>query len=51
MKQGKHYTTVILWILLIAIAAYFGYNVVSSIHQPLTTATVMEYEEIGRAHV
>ena len=44
MKQGKHYTTVILWILLIAIAAYFGYNVVSSIHQPLTTATVMEYE-------
>lgn len=44
MKQGKHYTTVILWILLIAIAAYFGYSVVTSIHQPLTTATVMEYE-------
>ena len=30
MKQGKHYTTVILWILLIAIAAYFGYSVVTS---------------------
>ena len=44
MKQGKHYTTVILWILLIAIAAYFGYSVVTSIHQPLTTATVMDYE-------
>lgn len=44
MKQGKHYTTVILWILLIAIAAYFGYSVVTSIHQPLTTAAVMEYE-------
>ena len=47
MKQGKHYTTVILWILLIAIAAYFGYNFVSSIHQPLTTATVMEYYAAG----
>ena len=44
MKQGKHYTTVILWILLIAIAAYFGYSVVTSIHHPLTTAAVMEYE-------
>ena len=27
MKQGKHYTTVILWIFIAAIAAYFGYNV------------------------
>lgn len=24
MKQGKHYTTVILWIFIAAIAAYFG---------------------------
>ena len=44
MKQGKHYTTVILWIFLVAIAAYFGYNVVSSLTEPLTTATVIEYE-------
>ena len=44
MKQGKHYTTVILWIFLAAIAAYFGYNVVSSLAEPLTTATVIEYE-------
>ena len=44
MKQGKHYTTVILWIFIAAIAAYFGYNVVSSLTEPLTTATVIEYE-------
>ena len=44
MKQGKHYTTVILWIFLAAIAAYFGYNVISSLTEPLTTATVIEYE-------
>ena len=44
MKQGKHYTTVILWIFIIAIAAYFAYNVVSSLSEPLTTATVIEYE-------
>ena len=44
MKQGKHYTTVILWIFLAAIAAYFGYNVVSSLAEPLTTAAVIEYE-------
>ena len=44
MKQGKHYTTVILWIFLAAIAAYFGYNVVSSLTEPLTTASVIEYE-------
>ena len=35
MKQGKHYTTVILWIFLAAIAAYFGYNVISSLAEPL----------------
>lgn len=44
MKQGKHYTTVILWIFLAAIAAYLAYSVVSSLTEPLTTATVIEYE-------
>lgn len=44
MKQGKSYFTVILWILLAAIAAYFGYNVVSSLYAPLITATVTPYE-------
>ena len=44
MKQGKHYTTLILWIFLLAIAAYFGYNVVSSLSEPLTTSTAIEYE-------
>ena len=44
MKQGKSYFTVILWILLAAIAAYFGYNVVSSLYAPLMTATVTPCE-------
>ena len=44
MKHGKSYFTVILWILLAAIAAYFGYNVVSSLYAPLMTATVTPYE-------
>ena len=44
MKQGKSYFTVILWILLAAIAAYFGYNVVRSLYAPLMTATVTPYE-------
>ena len=44
MKQGKSYFTVILWILLAAIAAYFGYNVVSSLYAPLMMATVTPYE-------
>ena len=44
MKQGKHYTTVILWIFLAAIAAYIAYSVVSSLTEPLTTATVIAYE-------
>ena len=44
MKQGKSYFTVILWILLAAIAAYFGYNMVSSLYAPLMTATVTPYE-------
>ena len=44
MKQGKHYTTVILWIFLAAIAAYLAYSVVSSLTEPLTTATVIAYE-------
>ena len=44
MKQGRSYFTVIVWILLAAIAAYFGYNVVSSLYAPLMTATVTPYE-------
>lgn len=44
MKQGKRYTTVILWIFFAAIAAYFGYHIASSVTEPLTTATVIEYE-------
>ncbi len=44
MKQGKHYTNLILWILLAAITAYFGYSVVSSLYEPLTTVTAVEYE-------
>ena len=44
MKQGKSYFTIILWILLAAIAAYFGYHVVSSLYAPLMTATVTPYE-------
>ena len=44
MKQGKSDFTVILWILRAAIAAYFGYNVVSSLYAPLMTATVTPYE-------
>ena len=44
MKQDKSYFTVILWILLAAIAAYFGYHVISSLYAPLMTATVTPYE-------
>ena len=44
MKQGKSYFTVILWILLAAIAAYFGYHAISSLYAPLMTATVTPYE-------
>ena len=44
MKQGRHYTNLILWILLAAIAVYFGYSVVSSLYEPLTTVTAVEYE-------
>ena len=44
MKQGKSYFTVILWILLAAITAYFGYHVISSLYAPLMTTTVTPYE-------
>ena len=44
MKQGKHYTTLILWIFLAAIVAYLAYSVLSSFRSPLTTATAIEYE-------
>lgn len=44
MKQGKSYFTVIVWILLAAIAAYFAYNVVSSLYAPLMTTSVTQFE-------
>ena len=44
MKQGRHYTNLILWILLAAIVVYFGYSVTSSLYEPLTTVTAVEYE-------
>lgn len=44
MKQGRSYFTVVVWILLAAIAAYFGYNIVSSLYAPLITTTVTKYE-------
>lgn len=44
MKQGRHYTNLILWILLAAIVVYFGYSVASSVYEPLTTVTAVEYE-------
>lgn len=44
MKQGRQYTKLILWILLAAIAVYFGYSVISSLYEPLTTVTAVEYE-------
>lgn len=44
MKQGKSYFTVIVWVLLAAIAAYFAYNVVSSLYAPLMTTSVTQFE-------
>lgn len=44
MKQGRRYTTIILWIILAAIMAYFGYHLYSAVNEPLTTAAVVEYE-------
>ena len=44
MKQGKRYTTVILWILLAAIVAYLGFSIVSSLRDPLATTAAIEYE-------
>ena len=44
MKQGRHYTNLILWILLAAIVVYFGYSVISSLYETLTTVTAVEYE-------
>ena len=44
MKQGKHYLTIIIWIFLAAIVAYFGYHVATSLYTPLTTTTAVEYE-------
>ena len=44
MKQGKHIRAIILWIFLAAVLAYFGYAVISSFYDPLSTFTVVEYE-------
>jgi hypothetical protein len=44
MKQGKHYTNLVLWIFLLAIVGYFAYSVFHSIYEPLTTSKVIEYE-------
>jgi hypothetical protein len=43
-KQGDRYTKIILWIFLAAVAAYFGYYIVTAVSQPLTTVVAMEYE-------
>lgn len=44
MKQGRFYTTLILWIFLAAVVCYFGYAVFNTIYAPLTTVTAIEYE-------
>ncbi len=43
-KQGNFYTSVILWIFLIAVVCYFGYYIFSAVYSPLTTAAAIEYE-------
>ena len=43
-KQGERYTKIILWIFLAAVAAYFGYYIVTAGSQPLTTVAAIEYE-------
>ena len=44
MKQGRRYTTLILWIFLAAIVAYLGYHVSTLLRDPYTTTTAIEYE-------
>ena len=44
MKQGKRYTTLILWIFLAAIVVYLGYHVSTLLRDPYTTTTAIEYE-------
>lgn len=44
MKQGRQYRNLILWIFLAAVVVYFAVAVVSSVYDPLTTATAVEYE-------
>ena len=41
MKQGNVITKVIIWILLAAVAAYLGYNVLEAVYDPLTTVTAV----------
>mgnify|MGYP004509210761 CR=1 FL=1 len=49
MKQGRRYTTLILWIFLAAIVAYLGYHVSTLLRDPYTTTTAIEYEA-GAGH-
>ncbi len=44
MKQGKHYTNIILWLFILALVAYLGYSMFSSFQQAYTTAIAIEYE-------
>ena len=44
MKQGKQYRNIILWILLLAIAVWFGLHVYSGLTEPLTTTIAVQYE-------
>ena len=44
MKQGKRYTTLILWIFLAAIVVYLGDHVSTLLRDPYTTTTAIEYE-------
>ena len=44
MKQGKHFFTVILWVMVAAVAAYFGYHLFAGLRDPLTTVAAVEYE-------
>ena len=44
MKQGKRYTTLILWIFLAAIVVYLGYHVSTLLRDPYTTTTAIKYE-------
>ncbi len=50
MKQGKLYFRIVEILLLAAIVFYLGYAIFSAVSDPLTTATVIEYET-GEAYM